>query len=79
MMNFSPNINELSIESVYGSIKDPWVVFPFAAPPLRSILVTVHNRPTSTGNRKADDEYAAGRKAVPHHYQTVHTASYEEE
>ncbi len=51
-MNFHQNINELSIESLYGPIEDPWVVFPFAAPPLRAILFTVNKSPNQQAIEK---------------------------
>jgi len=76
MMDFLQNINELPIESPYGSIKDPWVTYAFAATQLRAILVTVHDRLTSTGNLKADEECAARRKAQ-YRYQTVHATGYD--
>ena len=66
----------MPIESLYGSIEDPWVAFAFAATQLPAILVTVINRPKSTGNRKADDEYAVGREATWHHYHTVYATGY---
>ena len=77
MMYFALYINKLPIESLYGPIEDLWGIFAFAAPPLRAILVNVNNRPKSTDNRKADDECAAGRKAVLYHYQTAHATGYD--
>jgi len=76
MVYFPQYINELPIESLYRPIEDLWVTYAFAATPLRAILVTVHSRPKSTDNRKADAEGEAEKKAALHHYQTMHVTGY---